>query len=480
MNEVSTRIFRNSKKNVGLTLYRFIARHILAPSLDTFRGTQSMTLLKELEKSQWWPRQKILNLQNERLRLLVQHAYDEVPYYRRIFDERGLRPGDIKDGRDLARLPVLTKQFIRDNFDEITAQCFPRKGRVKLATGGSTGQPLVFYTTRRDHKDVCIAARQRAFSGVGFELGDKTATIRNIYPGESMIERLWRVPIQFFRRDLPVDIRYVSPDSARQIEAFQPRFITGYPSAIEKLARLLQTRGKSRIVPAAIITGAEQLYDHQRDLFRKIFGCDTYSFYGAREAHLIAFECFEHSGHHMAAENVIVEIADAQGSPVPVGVEGRILITNLQNYAMPFIRYDIGDIGTASDEICPCGRGLPLLASINGRNPDNILTKSKGTIAGMALCKPLRLLAGMGLEQCQIVQETPNNVVIKLVAGSECAREALEELRKKALEEYIRILGEDMDIAVEFVEKIAMTPGGKGRFVISKLSHTVDQAPNLH
>ncbi len=126
---------------------------------------------------------------------------------------------------------------------------------------------------------MCIAASQRARSAIGFELGDKSASIRNRYPYESESERFWQAPIRFFQRTLTLDLAAMSSETARKLEDFQPRFITGYPSSIEQLARIIQIKGKSRIRPRAIITDSEQLYEHQRELFREVFGCDTYDIY---------------------------------------------------------------------------------------------------------------------------------------------------------------------------------------------------------
>jgi phenylacetate-CoA ligase len=456
-------------------MYRFIARHILAPGLDFLRGTQSMKLLKELEESQWWSRDKILDLQNQRLRMLINYAYEKVPYYRRVFDERGLKPADIESSNDLVKLPILTKHLVQSNFDEITAQGFPVKQRVLLATGGSTGQPLKFYTTKRHDKDLCIATLQRSLSWIGFELGDKSLSIANIYPYKSWLEKLMGVPISFFQRKLALDIGERPANVAKKLGDFRPRLIRGFTSALEQLALFIKKSGKPVFKPSLIFTGAEQLNDYQRELFREIFGCDTYDFYGAVEEHVIGIECKEHSGYHIAAENVIVEIVDAEGKPAVAGEEGRILVTSLYNYAMPFIRYEIGDIGVLSDKICPCGRGLPLLASINGRTLDTIYTKSKGPILGFLLYKPLRTLAELGVDQCQIVQDILERVLIKLIVADGYPQKYRDELQMKVLEIYKGILGKDMEIDVQFVGQIDTTPTGKRRFIISNVHSRNDK-----
>ena len=129
-------------------MYNFIARNILAPVLDFSRGTQTMNCLRQLESSQWWPRNKILELQNERLKQLIRQSYDNVPYYRRVFDERSINPSSIQSKEDLVKLPILTKELIRAYFEELKVPGFSARKLVRLATDGSTGEPMEFYRTR--------------------------------------------------------------------------------------------------------------------------------------------------------------------------------------------------------------------------------------------------------------------------------------------------------------------------------------------
>ena len=285
------------------------------------------------------------------------------------------------------------------------------------------------------------------------------------------MEKFRETAAQFFERVVFLDAREMSVESlllfVRKLEKFQPAFIRGYPSAIYLLARFIEREGKPRPRLKAIITTSEQLYDYQRDLFSKVFQCETYSHYASWEVHAIATECPEHSGYHIAAENVLVEIADDEGRPIPVGEEGRALITNLHNYAMPFIRYDMGDLGMSSDKACPCGRGLPLLAVLNGRKCDVILTRSGKSIPGMAI--PKEFLAPFGIEQYQIVQETYERVVVKLVLGREYPAEHLDKLTREIISQYRPIFGEDVDITIELVDQIPLTREGKRRVVISNL-----------
>jgi phenylacetate-CoA ligase len=453
-------------------MYNFIVRHAMAPVLDIFRGTRTMKCLTELEHSQWWPREKIIELQNQRLRQLVEYAYHNVPYYQHIFDERGLKPNDVETSNDLVKLPILTKKIIRANSDDIKAGNFPEKERVRLHTGGSTGEPLAFYSTRYDHITLGFAARQRTYSSLGLKMGDKYADLSFQYPYRSVFERLSQTTVDFLSRKLHIGSQKIftteMPYWYRKIKDFQPIFMTGYPSAIYHLANFIQSERKPGIKLKAVITGAEQLYDFQRKCISEAFSCDTYDYYGSNEEHLIAFECHLHSGYHIAAENVIVEVIDEDGKPADEKRNGRIVITNLHNYAMPFIRYDIGDLGMRADIICDCGRGLPLLTSLQGRHCDLIRTVSKGLVPGINL--PWEFLTGWGIDQFQIVQEAIDKVVLKVVPRDTHAQQHISELNLEVIRRYRPILGDEMRITVKSVEQIPRLMSGKLRVVVSAIA----------
>jgi phenylacetate-CoA ligase len=452
-------------------MYDFIARHILAPVLDFSRGTQTIKCLKELESSQWWPRDKILELQNDRLKQLVKQSYDKVPYYRRLLDERSIKPGSIQSKGDLIKFPLLTKELIRTHQDELMASGFSTRKVVRLATDGSTCEPMEFYRTRQDQINWGFAAAQRAFGWAGYRLGDKMARLNVLRPYHSTSHRISETSKRFFERTLMLDAKKISsqtlPAYLNKLVGFQPKIIWGYPSVIELLARHIIKEGKSNLKPAAIITGAEQLYDYQRELFSTVFGCATFSYYSSWEAHAIAAECAEHAGLHISAENLIVEIVDDTGNPVSAGKEGSVVITNLHNYAMPFIRYSINDLSVATDEECPCGRGLPLLAGLSGRTADMIYTSSGKAISGTALLHVF--LTPMGVRQFQLVQDSYDRLTIKVIMDQPASQQHRNDVIARLTARYKAILGEEMDIAVEFVDTIATTPGGKRKIVISSV-----------
>jgi len=434
-------------------------------------GTNVIKYLKDLKESQWWPQNKILELQNQRLQQLLTHAYTNVPYYRQIFQDRKLKPDDIARRRDLAKLPILTKQIIRENYHSLISKNIPHKNLQKKHTSGSTGEPLSFFVEKNKRATWAYASSQRAYQWSGYQIGDKC-----VFIGQkeylSLREKARETIKDFFKRVKIYSVQTISTGNIetilKEIEKFHPEYFWGYPSAIYMLARFLEIKGQ-RMKLRAIISIAEKVEDYQRNLFKKVFICETFSLYSASEAPNIAAECSIHNGYHIAAENIIIEIVDNQDVPVPVNREGRILVTNLNDYFMPFIRYDIGDVGAVTDQICPCGRGLPVLKKLEGRVSDSILTRDGRSIPGLALQQ--RFLARLdGVVQWQIIQESFEKVLFKLVLDKNYPELHKDKLTLEILTHYKPVLGDDIAMTVQFVDDIPRTKTGKRRVVISKVS----------
>ena len=452
-------------------LYNFVARNILAPVVDFSRGSHTIRCLKSLEESQWWPREKILELQNRRLRELIKYSFDNVTYYRGLMLERGLKPESIQSSVDLEKLPVLTKSLIKDNFNEITAANYPEDKRILLSTGGSTGETLKFYRGKEDQLSWGFAASQRAYGWGGYRLGDKIVKVGVIRPYRSRKHQLSETIKREMEKVLYFDAKTFSETNlvnyVNLIRKYKPLYIVGYPSSIEMLARHIKKENKIKYHFKAIFSGGEQVYDYQRELFSEIFNCKTYSNYASWEAHAIAAECGEGKGYHINAENFIIEITDENGKVLPHGQEGQVLITNLHNYAMPFIRYKIGDLAVSSDAVCTCGRGLPLLSALNGRISDVIYTPDGRTIPAIALANSS--LVFLGVNEFQYVQDSIGILYIKLVMDQPYTKEHLDDLIVLLTKKYKGSLGENMDIRIEFVDEIPKTESGKRKIAVSNI-----------
>lgn len=464
-------------------MYSNIAKNFLAPILDLLRGTKTMRCLKELEKSQWWPRDKILDLQSDRLRKLIRHVYETVPYYNQIFRERVLTPEDIKTQDDLVKLPILKRDDICHNFDTLVSRGFPKRGMIFQSTGGSTGRPLRFYKSKKDMYSYGGAAELRAYHWAGYNVGDKCALIcgapSELHHWPSFSGRV----NNFFQRCMALHSRDMSERSmetfAQKLESFRPVMIKGYASALYFFASFIK-QNDIAIQPKCVVSSAEKLFDTQRQTIEEAFGCKVYDFYGSHEVPTIACECSKHSGYHIAAENVIVEVTNDSGEPLRPGEIGKILLTNLHNYVMPFIRYEIGDLGILSEEMCPCGRSLPLMRSIEGRSGE-VLFGSEGRII-MPVFIPYLFYPGcrrspsgneqfQKIKQFQVVQETRGEVIIKIVKAPNSSEEEFAYILTNFREHF----GSDIKIDMKFVDSILPLPSGKRSYIVSSIEKITSQ-----
>jgi len=418
-----------------------------------------------LEETQWWEPSKLKQLQESRLQALIRHAYDNVPYYHKMFDSLGLKPGDIQTKDDLRKLPILTKQIIRSNLEQLTPKNYITRDLIPYSTGGSTGEPLNFFIDRR-RQAWSTAAAHRGWAWAGCQLGDKVAYLwgsRHELAGLSSLKT--RIGNLLERR--------ITLDASNMTEAtmdshvgilckFKPKAINGYVSALYLMARYLGKKKICDIRPRAVFTTAEMLFDYQREAIEKAFGCDVFDYYSGRDTTLQANECLAHCGYHLSIENAIVEFLK-EGRDAEPGETGQIVLTDLSNFATPFIRYEIGDLGVPSSERCACGRGLPLMKKIVGRVTDIIITKGGKYIPGEFLT--LLFLGSRGIKQFQLVQKRKDYIILKIVKG--------ENFSPEELNNYIvylkRQCGEETEIEVEFVGIIPLIASGKRRFVISEV-----------
>ena len=441
---------------------KILSQHLFIPLLEKWNGCSTIKCLAELESSQWLSRGGLDQLQQQRLKALIRHAYQNVPYYRKVFDKLNLNPDDIKTREDLQKLPILTREIVRQNASELMAQNYPRDKMRLLSTGGTTGEPLRFYIPR-DH-GWSEAAFWRALGWYGCEIGDKWALIWSHRYQQTVAGNMQDRISQTLRRFIFLSAFELTEEQIglflHKMAEFQPKYLIAYPSAAHILAGYIRQHRTETLSLTTVITTAEKLYDYQREVIREAFGCDVFEYYGGGECNSIAYECPQHHGLHVTMENVIVEVV-SDGKPVSPGGEGSILVTDLHNYAMPFIRYANGDLGVVSDRICPCGRALLLLQSVEGRITDVIVTKS-GFVSSPIVTTVFKNLP---VRQYQVVQESREKVVIKIVKGDGYSSRDTDYI----LGTLQRYLGKDMELDIEFVNSISPTKAGKRRVVISTL-----------
>lgn len=425
-----------------------------------FRG-----YVAELERTQWWPRADLKGLQEERLRALIEHAYAHVPYYRRVMDEHKLTPADIHTGGDLYKLPVLTKQDIRRHWDELRARNVPNRRVTMGRTGGTTGVPLKFtLDTARVIFDHALIYRH--WSWAGFRPGDWHVILRGLVlvPTDRATRVYWRhdwVTRRIYLSGFHL-ARETVASYADRLRAWAPKILAGYPSNLFALARFMEAAGMVAPVPA-IFTSSEVVTPVERAVIERQFAGKVWDRYGTGERLVVSQQC-EHGRYHQNVEYGLLQVDDECGEPCAPGAHGRLIHTGLTNLSMPLIRYVIEDMGHTLDDACPCGRGLPLMGPVTGRKDDVILT-ADGRLMPRAGLDQIHEFVD-NLERCQLVQERPGAVTVRVLPrpGFNAADEA--ELKRQLA----RRLGPDTQIEIELVEALELTPTGKERFIISRLA----------
>lgn len=435
---------------------------LVFPLHEVLKGHSTTRLRRSLERSQWWQAARLAEHREMRLRRLVRHAYERTPYYRELFDRHGLAVTDIRAVSDLARVPFLTKTLIRQDPERLRA-CGARR-LSRRTTGGSTGEPLIFYLgpERISHE---VAAKWRATRWWGVDIGDPEVVV-------------WGSPIELGAQDWVRSLRdrimrtrllsafELSPgkvaEYVRLIGALRPRMLYGYPSALAHIAQHAERRGESLSglgIAVAFVTG-ERLYDVQRAAISRVFGCPVANGYGARDAGFIAHEC-PHGGMHVSSEDIIVELVDRDGGPVADGAPGEVVVTHTATIAYPLIRYRTGDVAVMSPKACACGRGLPILSEVHGRTTDFVVASNGTVMHGLALIYILREIPG--IEKFRIEQRSHTLTEVAIVPGSRFKREMVARI----IREFKQRLGSDVDVTIELVDRIASERSGKFRFVIS-------------
>jgi len=421
---------------------------------------------QQLKEHQWWSSDDIAALQLERLKLLLRHAYQNVPYYNRKFTEAGLHPDDIKTVDDLPRLPVLTREDVRENFSDLIAKNFPRSQMIPYATGGSTGKPLQFYISKQS-LNWGTAMVHLAYSWYGCEWTAKMASLcgfsRRMLPSRNLIAIV--SPLIFRRVQLDGYNMTESKmeDFVQKLVKFEPRGMIAYVSPAYVFAKYLKHKGISNIGLQAVITQAEKLLPHQRQLLEEVFHCEVFDCYGSREVPSMAFECPQHTGYHISTENVVLEFI-RNNKPVSPGEMGKIVVTDLHNYAMPFIRYENGDLGISSSEKCPCGRGMPLMKEIVGRTSDIIIGTGGKYMSGILFANILRHKPWV--KQFQVRQNKNKDITVNIVPGTLPGEKELESTKAVLQQE----VGDAIKLDIIFVDSIAATESGKYRYTISEVS----------
>ncbi|VVB59230.1 Uncharacterised protein [uncultured archaeon] len=447
-------------------------RRFIYSIYERVRNYKTTECLDELRKTQWLSGEELKKFQWSRLENILRHAYKNVPFYRILFDNNAINVENDISIDDFRKIPLLNRQIIDKNRETLLSKLYKPSELTVDMTSGSTGKKLVFYKekkrfTRSDYLNE--AASLRCIEWLEFDRYDKQAFLWGSQMNNTIITRVKNQITNFIFPTLFLSSYNLNPammnNYAKKIISFNPKIILGYASALYLFANYLEEKKIKIPEINGVVSSAETLFQFQREKIEKVFQCRVFELYGSREFGTIAQECMAHQGLHISSENIFVEILDEEGNPCKPGKLGKIIITDLDNYCFPFIRYDIGDIGIFSDKGCECGRGLPLLEKVEGRTFDVIVGTNGKYFTGTFWTILFRTYVN-GIEQFQVLQENNREIIIKLVVDDSFT----ENEKKKLLKVIHGKCGEDMTIVIQLMDTIPLTGSGKHRFVISKIS----------
>lgn len=416
---------------------------------------KSVYTVMKIYKNQYMTPETLRQLQEKRIKFLVNFAYKNSPIYHQKLRNAGITPQDITKLEDIQKIPLITKEEIRTVFPQGIVTPRFRQGNctVKTTSGTSGSVFTVLYDREAEAHFRAISYRDHLAQGLR-----PWHKFFFLHHDPAQLKRPSRNPFQRVR-----GVSGVLPEEelVEQARWFQPDFMGGHPSTYVAMARVVKNNEINDLNPQTVLLGGEVAYPSYRTYIEKIFKCRTLNRYGAYEAHSIAWECQNHS-MHINADSVLVEFLK-EGEPVAPKERGEIVITNLWNRAMPLIRYRMGDIGIPSEESCECGRGLPLMKDLEGRTDDFIVLPSGRAVPPTRLIPPFFLTPHV--DQFKMIQETPSDIQIQVVP-----RGTLSEEEERALLNQIRdVFQEPVNIEIEKVDMIQQEGRGKFKAVISKV-----------
>jgi phenylacetate-CoA ligase len=419
--------------------------------------------LMQLQRSQWWPEEKLHRYQDQRLRAIIKYAYETIPLYHQKFKAAGIHPDQIKTVSDLPKIPVLTKQEIQQNYPtNIIAPHIDIKNCWTPFTSGSTGNPvtIVYDDSAESFQKACalrpnLACGQRLFDSWAVIASPRTITRKK--------KKRWFQKFGLFSQ-VCFSLFETPQTHVAELEKINPDILDGYTTSLYLIAQEIKRTDNHKIHPHLVYTTSELLTPQMRTFMNDVFNLEVYDQFGSVEMGRTAWECPEHTGYHMDMEAVVSEFI-RDGEQVTSGERGEIVYTNLYNYAMPFIRLRTQDVSIPSNERCPCGRTLPLMKLIEGRVDDFIILPNGRLLPPVTW---IILLMYNRIDQFKVIQETVNELRVQVVPKQDMAPDALQKIH----DDVVKTTENLVNITIEPVTEIKREPSGKTRPIVSKVKWT--------
>lgn len=465
-------------KHTNMSLYNLFDRYILLPVGDFVYGSRVGKELKKLEKNDFLPAEELEKIQNEKLHRLVKHCFETVPYYTKLFNSLGLKPEDIRCREDLKKLPVLTKQIIRDNYDDLYSTAIDPKRRRVSSTGGSTGTPLKFCIDAAEWS-AWKASTLRAWEWYGLKLGDKIFSLggnsinqkKTLFTFKGAYDRLIMRNFKFSSADVSDECMQSHYEAFMKLK---PKAMRGYGSSLYIFARYIEKKQLPLHPLKVILTTGEVLMPEYRKKLEEVFNAPVYDAYGAGDGGILSHECREHKGLHVTEEMCVIEITDKQGNILPEGEVGYVCTTDLVNFVFPFLRYHVGDMAYVKSEKCSCGRQTRLIGEVMGRCGKLIYNKQGVPLSPTML--PFFLYKEMDyhnmeyatiynkIDKFQFRQDNNGNITVLIKLKDRNEDHSQFDYIKPNLDKYF----EGSVNVVEFVDEIPTLPSGKEDYCVSE------------
>ncbi|VVB61869.1 AMP-binding enzyme [uncultured archaeon] len=436
---------------------------------DTGRGTALTTLIYRssfqktynfVKHSQYWSLEQIKKYQWQQLISLLNHAYEHVPYYKKLFKTQGITPDNIKTLHDFQQLPFLTKEIVQKYSNELKAINYPTYNFEETSTGGSTGYLLRFSIEKGVWFAKHLAYMTILLERAGCHAMDKSVQIigrEKPWEYRPLSRTLVLSSYHMTDQNLPIYVK--------KIKRLQPQYFIGYPSAITMLATYMQHHSMELKKLKAIFCFGENIYDWQREFLEKFFKCRVHDQYGHREQCILAGTCEKSNSYHIFPDYGLVELIDRNGQQVTKEDEsGEIVATGFHTGIFPFIRYKTEDIATYTTHRCECGRNYPVFKTIGGRVQDFMVSKTKRLVPLMGV---LQLIAksSPNMKEYQLYQDHEGEIILHIVKKEGYSDDDVRHIR----ENFKTRLGNEFSLSIIYMDSIPLTSRGKYQFLIQKL-----------
>ncbi|GAB6144248.1 phenylacetate--CoA ligase family protein [Desulfocicer niacini] len=446
--------------------FDFVRKNFFEPLYYKRAGSPRLDYWKILEKTQYYSLERLKEIQWQRLQALWAFVWKHNAFYQRRFADAGLTKKSLQSPDDISKLPVLTKAEVRAHTSQMISFPFSREKLHHFKTGGSTGRALDLFVTEKcsELRNACARRHDR---WTGWEPGQPIAAAWGnpelpVTPKKKMINSLVQPYIY-------LDTMAVSEASVTRFilewKKTGPTLLFGHAHSLFVLAQYLERMKLSAPHPVGILSTSMMLLPHERAKIEQVFGCRVIDRYGCEEVSLIGCECQKHEGMHMNIEHLVIEFLREDGSSAGVGEPGEIVVTDLMNHAMPFIRYRVEDVAAFLGQPCSCGRGLPLMEKVQGRVADFLIKKDGTRVAGISLIENT-LTRIPGIDQMQIIQESLVCFRLNVVPGKGYGPDSAHALRGY----FEDLFGHDVVVNLCQTTKIQPEKSGKYRFSVCSVS----------